>query len=100
MERSPQWKDGHFNNPQPLVNDIWGSMTGMFHASPDVSPGHFQLPMEAVDRQRFDTPPTSGLRVTWLGHSTLLIEIDGHRVLTDPVWSERASPLDWVGPRR
>jgi L-ascorbate metabolism protein UlaG (beta-lactamase superfamily) len=29
-----------------------------------------------------------------------LIELDGHRVLTDPVWSERASPLDWAGPRR
>jgi L-ascorbate metabolism protein UlaG (beta-lactamase superfamily) len=100
MERSPQWKGGHFDNPQPLVNDLWGSMTAMLHASPDVGPGHYLLPMEAVDRQRFDTPPASGLRVTWLGHSTLLIEIDGHRVLTDPVWSDRASPLDWVGPRR
>ena len=42
----------------------------------------------------------SGLRVTWLGHSTLVIEIDGIRVLTDPVWSERASPLPFAGPRR
>jgi L-ascorbate metabolism protein UlaG (beta-lactamase superfamily) len=46
------------------------------------------------------TPPPSGLRVTWLGHSTTLVEIDGHRVLTDPVWGERASPLPWLGPRR
>ena len=44
--------------------------------------------------------PSSGLRVTWLGHSTLLIEIDGVRVLTDPVWSERASPLPFAGPKR
>ncbi|HEY2340038.1 MAG TPA: MBL fold metallo-hydrolase, partial [Steroidobacteraceae bacterium] len=42
----------------------------------------------------------SGLRVTWLGHSTLLIEIDGLRVLTDPVWGLRASPLRVAGPRR
>jgi L-ascorbate metabolism protein UlaG (beta-lactamase superfamily) len=100
MERSPQWKDGHFDNPQPLVNDLWGSLTGMLHASPDVSPMQYVLPMERIDRKRFETPPASGLRVTWLGHSSILIEIDGHRVLTDPVWSERASPLDWVGPQR
>ncbi|HJQ21897.1 MAG TPA: MBL fold metallo-hydrolase [Gemmatimonadaceae bacterium] len=43
---------------------------------------------------------SSGLRVTWLGHSTLLIEIDGARLLTDPVWSERASPLPFAGPKR
>jgi len=42
----------------------------------------------------------SGLRITWLGHSTLLIEIDGLRVLTDPVWGLRASPLRVAGPRR
>jgi L-ascorbate metabolism protein UlaG (beta-lactamase superfamily) len=44
--------------------------------------------------------PASGLRITWLGHSTVLIEIDGVRVLTDPVWSERASPFSWIGPQR
>lgn len=44
--------------------------------------------------------PDSGLRVTWLGHSTLLIEIDGVRILTDPVWSARASPLPFAGPHR
>jgi len=43
---------------------------------------------------------SSGPRVTWLGHSTLLIEIDGLRVLTDPVWGLRASPLRVAGPRR
>src|SRR4029077_15314353 len=42
----------------------------------------------------------SGLRVTWLGHSTLLIEIDGLRVLTDPVWGPRASPSRFAGPKR
>ncbi len=45
-------------------------------------------------------PVDSGLRVTWLGHSTVLLEIDGYRVLTDPVFGERASPLRFAGPRR
>jgi len=44
--------------------------------------------------------PQSGLRVTWLGHSTMLIEIDGVRILTDPVWGPRASPSALVGPKR
>lgn len=46
------------------------------------------------------TPPESGLRLTWMGHSSVLIEIDGVRVLTDPIWSERCSPSQLVGPDR
>lgn len=45
-------------------------------------------------------PAGSGLRATWLGHSTVLIEIDGLRVLTDPVWAQRASPTQLAGPKR
>jgi L-ascorbate metabolism protein UlaG (beta-lactamase superfamily) len=44
--------------------------------------------------------PASGLRVTWMGHSSTLLEIDGVKVLTDPVWDERASPSQWAGPKR
>ncbi len=44
--------------------------------------------------------PNSTMRVTWLGHSTVLLEIDGFRVLTDPVFGERASPVAFAGPRR
>jgi L-ascorbate metabolism protein UlaG (beta-lactamase superfamily) len=40
------------------------------------------------------------LRVTFVNHSTLLVQIDGLNILTDPIWSERASPLSWIGPRR
>jgi L-ascorbate metabolism protein UlaG (beta-lactamase superfamily) len=45
-------------------------------------------------------PAGSGLRATWLGHSTVLVEIDGLRVLTDPVWGPRASPSRFAGPKR
>jgi N-acyl-phosphatidylethanolamine-hydrolysing phospholipase D len=38
--------------------------------------------------------------ITWIGHSTLLIQLEGLNVLTDPTWSRRASPLSWAGPRR
>jgi L-ascorbate metabolism protein UlaG (beta-lactamase superfamily) len=45
-------------------------------------------------------PIDSGLRVTWLGHSTVFLEIDGMRVLTDPVFGDRASPFSFAGPKR
>ncbi len=38
--------------------------------------------------------------MTWIGHSTLLLQLDGVNVLTDPHWGNRASPLAWAGPRR
>lgn len=40
------------------------------------------------------------LTVTWVGHSSFLIQIGGWNVLTDPIWSARASPAQWIGPRR
>ena len=49
---------------------------------------------------RLAVPAASGLRVTWLGHSSTIIELDGARILTDPMWGERASPSRWVGPSR
>lgn len=40
------------------------------------------------------------LRVTWVNHATVLVQLDGVNVLTDPVWSYRVSPVTWAGPRR
>ncbi|MEQ1693331.1 MAG: MBL fold metallo-hydrolase, partial [Gemmatimonas sp.] len=54
----------------------------------------------AIDPSRFAQLPPSGLRVTWMGHSTTLVEIDGARVLLDPVWSTRPTPLAGIGPAR
>jgi L-ascorbate metabolism protein UlaG (beta-lactamase superfamily) len=40
------------------------------------------------------------MRVTWIGHSTVLIQTQGLNILTDPIWSERASPVSFAGPKR
>jgi L-ascorbate metabolism protein UlaG (beta-lactamase superfamily) len=48
----------------------------------------------------FATAPVNGLRVTWMGHATSLVELDGVRILIDPVWEERAAPTQWFGPKR
>jgi L-ascorbate metabolism protein UlaG (beta-lactamase superfamily) len=62
---------------------------------PKVAPGPFR-----TDASVYGTAPASGLRVTWMGHSSTLMEIDGLRVLLDPVWDERASPSRLFGPKR
>ena len=57
-----------------------------------------------TDNKRGPVPPprVSGkdLRVTFVNHATVLIQTEGLNILTDPVWSERASPVTWVGPKR
>ncbi len=42
----------------------------------------------------------SGLRITLVNHSTVLLQERGFNILTDPIWSELASPVSWAGPRR
>jgi len=101
LQASAAWRDGHVVNPQPLRNSFWKMLTGLLHSSPDTSPAVLPLRPPLIDDDaRPAAPPASGLRVTWLGHSTMLVELEGRRFLTDPVWSPRASPLGWVGPRR
>jgi L-ascorbate metabolism protein UlaG (beta-lactamase superfamily) len=53
-----------------------------------------------TDASVYQKAPVTGLRITWLGHSGLLIEVDGIRILTDPVYSDRASFSSFIGPKR
>lgn len=69
--------------------------TGAAARSPQLPLGPFR-----TDPKIYATSPASGLRITWFGHSSSLIEIDGARILIDPVWDERAAPTQWAGPRR
>jgi L-ascorbate metabolism protein UlaG (beta-lactamase superfamily) len=99
MHASKQWAGNSFDNPLPLFNDVWlsirSSVSGSAVASPSVA-----LPVVRPDPSLFQSSPAGGLRITWLGHSTTLIEIDGRRILTDPVWGERTSPFSFMGPKR
>jgi len=53
-------------------------------------------------RPSFRTPRAapSEITVTWVGHATLLLQLGGLNILTDPMWSARASPFPFAGPRR
>ena len=53
-----------------------------------------------IDKSILSSVPSDALRVTWLGHSSLLIETGSKRFLTDPVWYQRVSPFRYLGPKR
>ena len=104
IQASPLWSGDTFRNLHPLLPRLLKPEV----AGPTVSAFLFEngrrvptAPLPSLDPTRaWRRKPGSGLRATWLGHSTVLIEIDGLRVLTDPVWSLRASPSQFVGPKR
>lgn len=97
MEKSPLFKDGTFENRRVLWNDVWGSVTELFNSSPVSSPS---AAIDVVDTQKLLMNEASSLRVTWLGHSTVLIEIEGLTILTDPIMGERSAPVNFAGPKR
>jgi hypothetical protein len=70
-------------------------LTGKEEREPRRPLGPFRSDVAALQ----EPVPTDALRVTWFGHSSTLIEIDGLRFLTDPVWRLRASPVA-LGPKR
>lgn len=52
------------------------------------------------DISQFSTSPASGIRVMWIGHSTVVVQFDGMTIMTDPVFSKRGSPVSFWGPKR
>lgn len=58
-----------------------------------------RIPVVAPDREPIGRP-TDALRITWIGHATALVEFPNLTLLTDPVFSDRASPVSFAGPKR
>mgnify|MGYP001597849797 CR=1 FL=1 len=103
MQASARYRDGEFRNLHPILPGLKGgasmpSIGDFICSSGRRAP---EAPLATLDpRPSWGKAPETGLRVTWLGHSTLLVELDGVRVLTDPVWGERVSPVGFAGPKR
>ena len=104
MQASPRWSGDRFRNVRAIPPGLRDRNVKPPTLAEFVCGGERRVPphgLPSVDpRMAWAAAPQSGLRATWLGHSTVLIEIDGHRVLTDPVWGPRASPSRLVGPKR
>jgi len=65
----------------------------------DPGPWPERVPLRAADRPP-DRVNGGALRVSFVNHATVLLQTRGLNILTDPVWSQRVSPVDWAGPRR
>ena len=104
MKASPLWAGDRFQNVHPILADLRDPTVPMPSIKDFICGGERRVPSGPLPSQspldRWLKKPQSGLRVTWLGHSTMLIEIDGVCILTDPVWGPRASPSALLGPKR
>ena len=104
MQDSRQWTDGGFRNLHPIPAGLRDPNTKMPTLTEFLCGGTRRVPTGPLPAlnplDAWLRPPDTGLRATWLGHSTVLLEIGGLRLLTDPVWGQRASPSQLAGPKR
>ncbi len=97
---SPQYRDGAFRNPvQPKMRGNFFAMTWrfLFDKPKDTVPAT-PLPVTAITPEILRSTPDGSL--FRLGHSTVLLKLGDAFWLTDPVFSRRASPVQWAGPER
>ena len=104
VRASPRWTSAGFRNLHPKLPGLRDPNVPMPTLRDFLCGGERRVPRAPLPSMNpldaWKKPPGTGLRATWLGHSTLLIEIDGLRVLTDPVWGPRASSSRFAGPKR
>jgi L-ascorbate metabolism protein UlaG (beta-lactamase superfamily) len=99
VQSSPHFDGRRFRNAVPTslavptLNLAWQYVAGAEERVP-----RERLPVVA----RPELSPGRGepLEITWLGHSSVLVDIDGYVVLTDPVFGPRSGPVSWAGPKR
>jgi len=94
----PKHFDGkRFYNPNaPQARGFLDAFRWKLTSRPERSPNFISDVEQSIPPRRVE----SGLRTTLVNHSTVLLQQQGCNILTDPIWSERASPLSWIGPRR
>jgi L-ascorbate metabolism protein UlaG (beta-lactamase superfamily) len=100
--RSPNFQDGAFVNIDPasgisLDREEQRQIIWDLIGSRDAARPRGPIPVTVPEPAH---PAAAPLSVSWFGHSSALIEVDGYRVLADPVWSRRCSPSRTVGPER
>jgi len=99
VRQSPHYRDGVFHNPQATRMVTADAGRRVFREF--LFGGRKRRPSGPVPVVSGPSEPAvDGLHITWYGHASALVEIDGQRVLIDPVWSDRCSPSSLAGPRR
>ncbi len=93
------YRNRQFHNTEPSTQLAAGSAPSLLYSL--LTQRNIGRPKGVIPLHTPEAPDQpADLAVTWYGHATALVEVDGYRVLTDPVWSERVSPSMLVGPAR
>ena len=102
MQANPHFHDGRFVNDQPpaayTFAEVRALAEGQFLGD-EMRVPPTPIPIVRVDPQALKAAPKPGLRTFWIGHASVYVELDGVRMLVDPIFSEYASPFE-LGPRR
>ena len=90
--RNPQFDGKQFQYPE-----TWAADSGLHD---DRISDKRTVPQTALPAGNPDFQQRNGLHITWMGHSSVLLQINGTNILIDPIFSERCFPLQWLGPKR
>lgn len=102
---SPQYNGGSFVNPNGVTGTLFSresldvAIEYLLTERVDIQP-KVAIPVAKIDPAQWTGLPRNEFKYAWLGHSSVLIAIDGNLILADPVFEERASPISWMGPKR
>ncbi|GAB3195295.1 MBL fold metallo-hydrolase [Pontibacter aydingkolensis] len=105
IQQSPNYYDGEFRNPVETNMDLGFNGTvkaitsRLFGRNDSLTPDHM-LPAIKLDSAKIAATRDTATVITWLGHSAFIVEIDGKRLLLDPMLGNRASPFSFMGPKR
>jgi L-ascorbate metabolism protein UlaG (beta-lactamase superfamily) len=100
MRASKQFHGERFENTPPYVSNISLGGTIRGYMGTEVREPPFEVPVVRIAANELARPVPPGLRARWLGHASVLLEVDGVRIVTDPVLSRRVSPFQFIGPSR
>lgn len=105
IQKAPNYRNGEFQNPVETNMDIGFKgyvkliSARLFGETENLTPDR-EIPVLEVNKKRFIAEQDTATKITWLGHSAFLIEVDGKRLLLDPMMGEIASPFSFIGPKR
>jgi L-ascorbate metabolism protein UlaG (beta-lactamase superfamily) len=105
IQSSPQSKNGTFINPNMVSTKLFSQETWevtkdyIFTKRIDPKP-QIDFPVHRLHPEQWEDHQEEQFSFSWLGHSSILISMENHLILVDPVLEERTSPFSWTGPKR
>ncbi|RZJ79862.1 MAG: MBL fold metallo-hydrolase [Flavobacterium sp.] len=99
LQSLSNYKNGQIENLSPTPNlpegvSYWNIISKMIEGNDKGSP------TKAIPHLKSDFTSSDELKITWFGHSSYLLQVDGINILVDPVFSERTSPFQWLGTKQ